>query len=108
VAVKCAAINSVIANIQAARLLASQNGHGSTIQQAEVRALTVDEAAAKLGVTPGWLYRRGKDVGLATKLSDGTLRFSNVAVEAYIRAKTISAAPALPARRRRKAEGLTD
>jgi predicted DNA-binding transcriptional regulator AlpA len=104
VAVKCAAINSVIANIQAARLLASQNGHGSTIQQAEVRALTVDEAAAKLGVTPGWLYRRGRDLGLATKLSDGTLRFSNVAIEAYIKAQTVSAASVLHARRRRKAE----
>jgi hypothetical protein len=88
----------------AALVRSSQNGHGSTIQQAEVRLLTVDEAAAKLGVTPEWLYRRGKGLGLAAKLGDGTLRFSNVALEAYIRGRTIPVASPLPARRRRKAE----
>jgi hypothetical protein len=61
-------------------------------QQAEIRLLTVDEAAAKLSVTPDWLYRRGKRLGLAVKLSDGTLRFSSVALDAYIKGKTISAA----------------
>jgi hypothetical protein len=82
----------------AALVRSSQNGHVSTIQQAEVRLLTVDEAATKLGVTPEWLYRRGKGLGLAAKLGDGTLRFSSVALDAYIKGQTISAAPA---RRRR-------
>jgi hypothetical protein len=50
--------------------------------------LTVDEAAAKLAVTPEWLYRRGKRLGLAVKLGDGTLRFSNTALEIYIRENT--------------------
>jgi predicted DNA-binding transcriptional regulator AlpA len=93
----------------AALMRSSQGGDGSTNQQAEVRLLTVDEAATKLAVTREWLYRRGKGLGLAAKLSDGTLRFSNVAVEAYIRAQTIPAT-ALPVRRRRKTEvrELTD
>jgi predicted DNA-binding transcriptional regulator AlpA len=88
----------------AALVRSSQGGRDSTIQQAEVRLLTVEEAAAKLGVKPEWLYRRGKGLGLAAKLGDGTLRFSNVELEAYIRGQTIRVAPALPARRRRKAE----
>jgi hypothetical protein len=79
-----------------AALVASSQDDAS--QPAEVRLLTVDEAAARLGVTPEWLYRRGKGLGLAAKLGDGTLRFSNIALEAYIRGQTISAAPV----RRRK------
>lgn len=84
-----------------------QPGRG---EQAEIRLLTVEEAAAKLSVTPEWLYRRGKGLGLAAKLGDGTLRFSNVAVEAYIRAQTNAVTSSLPARRRRKGEvrDLTD
>ena len=59
-----------------------------------------DEAAAKLSVTNEWLYRRGKRLGLAVKLGDGTLRFSSVALDTYIKSQTISAAPA---RRKRAA-----
>jgi predicted DNA-binding transcriptional regulator AlpA len=65
---------------------------------ADVRLLTVEEAAAKLGVTAEWLYRRAKGLGLAVKLGDGTLRFSSVALDAYIKSQTIAA---VPARRRR-------
>jgi hypothetical protein len=50
--------------------------------------LKVEQAAAKLAVTPEWLYRRGKRLGLAVKLGDATLRFSNTALEAYIRQHT--------------------
>jgi hypothetical protein len=57
------------------------------------RLLTVEEAAATLAVTPEWLYRRGKRLGLAVKLGDGTLRFSSTALDAYIKNQTISAAP---------------
>ena len=63
---------------------------------------------AKLGVTPGWLYRRGRDLGLATKLSDGTVRFSNVAVEAYIRERTVSARPSASRPSAPKSRDLTD
>jgi predicted DNA-binding transcriptional regulator AlpA len=67
---------------------------------ADLRLLTVEEAAAKLGVACGWLYRRAKRLGLAVKLDNGTLRFSSAALDEYIRRQTISAAPA---RRRRAA-----
>jgi len=50
--------------------------------------LTINEAAAKLAVQPEWLYRRGKRLGLAVKLGDGILRFSNTALERYIRENT--------------------
>ncbi len=64
------------------------------------KLLTVEEAAAKLGVTNEWLYRRGKRLGLAVKLGDGTLQFSSSALDAYIKNQTI---PAAPVRRRRAA-----
>jgi hypothetical protein len=52
--------------------------------------LTVEQAAAKLAVTPEWLYRRAKRLRLATKLGDGTLRFSNAVLEKYIKQNTAS------------------
>jgi excisionase family DNA binding protein len=66
----------------------------------EDRLMTVDEAAKKLAVTPEWLYRRAKGLGLAVKLGDGTLRFSNTALDAYIKRQIVSG---VPARRRRNA-----
>jgi hypothetical protein len=82
--------------------LASSNGSAET-QNQETRLLTVDEAAAKLAVTPEWLYRRGKRLGLAVKLGDGTLRFSNNALEGYIRENTAEIA----IRRRRRTAAFT-
>jgi hypothetical protein len=67
--------------------LASSNRNEPAPDQ-ENRLLTVGEAAAKLAVKTEWLYRRGKKLGLAVKLSDGTLRFSNQALERYIRENT--------------------
>jgi len=67
--------------------LASSND-SEEAQNQENRLLTVGDAAAKLAVTPEWLYRRGKRLGLAVKLGDGTLRFSNRALEGYIRENT--------------------
>jgi hypothetical protein len=69
----------------------------------ENRLLTVGEAAARLAVKPEWLYRRGKRLGLAVKLGDGTLRFSNQALERYIRENTAEIA----IRRRRKTAVFT-
>ncbi len=60
--------------------------------------LDVERAAQKLCVTEDWLYRRGKKLGLAVKLGDGTLRFSTHAIDAYIRQQAIRPAPS----RRRK------
>jgi hypothetical protein len=76
-----------------AQLLASNaNGQGpaaDTSPAAEERLLTVDEAASKLSVTPQWLYRRAKRLGLAIKLGDGTLRFSSAALDAYVKAQAL-------------------
>jgi hypothetical protein len=101
-----AALQAQIAAAQGAlaAAMSSAPSQSSQGQQAEVRLLTVDEAAAKLGVRPEWLYRRGKGLGLAAKLGDGTLRFSNVALEAYIKGQTI---PVAPLARRRKAASST-
>src|ERR1700730_14282947 len=79
--------------LRAARGRWSEGGRDGTIQQAEVRLLTVDEASAKLGVTREWLSRRGKRLGLAVKLGDGTLRFSSSALDAYIKTQTVSVVP---------------
>ena len=77
--------------------LASANRNQQAPDQ-ENRLLTVGDAAARLAVKPEWLYRRGKRLGLAVKLGDGTLRFSNQALERYIRENTAEIA----VRRRRK------
>ena len=53
------------------------------------RLLTIDEAAAALAVSKAWLYRR-KNLGLAVKLGDGTLRYSASAVQTYIRESKIN------------------
>lgn len=82
--------------------LASSNSDTRAPNQ-EDRLLTVGEAAAKLAVKPEWLYRRGKKLGLAVKLGDATLRFSNHALERYIRENTAEIA----IRRRRKTAILT-
>jgi hypothetical protein len=76
------------------------SGQAGKGQPAEIRLPTVVEAATRLGVTREWFYRRGKRLGLAVKLGDGTLRFSSVALDAYINGLAISAAP--PSRRRRR------
>src|SRR5260221_14592544 len=92
---KCAALQSALA---AALLDSRQTPKNSA--DGEDRLVTVDEAAAKLSVTREWLYRRGKRLGLAVKLGDGTLRFSSIALDAYIKGLAISTAPV---RRRRAA-----
>ena len=67
--------------------LASSERAARTQDQGD-KLLTIIEAAGKLAVTPEWLYRRGKKLGLAVKLGDGTLRFSNNALEGFIRENT--------------------
>jgi hypothetical protein len=82
--------------------LGSSNGQAKAKQQ-EDKLLTVGEAAARLAVKPEWLYRRGKRLGLAVKLGDGTLRFSNSALERYIRENTAG----ISIRRRRNSAAFT-
>lgn len=40
------------------------------------RLLTVDEAAARLGVSRRWIYRKADELPFTRRLSGGTLRFS--------------------------------
>jgi hypothetical protein len=82
--------------------LGSSNSNAQAPNQ-ETRLLTVGEAAGRLAVKPEWLYRRGRRLGLAVKLGDGTLRFSNQALERYIRENTAEIA----IRRRRKTAVIT-
>lgn len=74
----------------AARLVAAAPSAAVVV---DVRLLTIEEAATKLGVTNEWLYRRSKRLGLAVKLGDGTLRFSSTSLDTYIKNQTVSAAP---------------
>lgn len=69
-----------------ARLLA-----GPSTPVTEDRLLTVEEAAAMLAVSPQWLYRRGKRLGLAVKLGDGTLRYSSATIQRFIRDRSAEA-----------------
>jgi hypothetical protein len=52
------------------------------------RLLVVEEAAAKLGVTCDYLYRR-KDLPFRVAVAPGQVRFSLKGIEKFIRAKTV-------------------
>jgi predicted DNA-binding transcriptional regulator AlpA len=56
-----------------------------TSETGEERLLTVDEAAAKLGMTKDWLYRKAARLPFTVRPSPGTLRFSSLGIERYIR-----------------------
>ena len=66
-----------------ALLLTERDSHASSPDGD--RLLTCDEAAALLSVPRAWLYRRGAKLGLAIRLDRGTLRFSNTAIQNYLR-----------------------
>jgi len=51
------------------------------------RLLVVEEAAAKLGLTCDYLYRR-KDLPFRVSVAPGQVRFSLKGIEKFIRAKT--------------------
>ncbi len=54
------------------------------------RLMMVDEAAAMLGVTKDWIYRRAKRLGIAVPLAAGTLRYSRAAIAEVIRNRRMS------------------
>jgi hypothetical protein len=59
------------------------------------RLLTIDEAAAILGVTPKWLYRH-KRLPFVRSLSRKALRVSEVGLRRWLAAKGRDASPRLP------------
>jgi len=56
------------------------------------RLLDVHEAAALLGVTSRWVYRRAKSLPFTRRLSKGVLRFSEAEIKTYIGATRRGAA----------------
>jgi excisionase family DNA binding protein len=56
------------------------------------RLLTIDEAAARLGVTKDWIYHHRKDLPFAVKLGRKVLRFSAQKLERYLEARRRSTA----------------
>ncbi len=50
------------------------------------RLLDVQAAAAVLGVTPRWLYRRATSLPFTKRLSRGVLRFSEAGIRVYMAA----------------------
>jgi hypothetical protein len=85
----------------AARLL-SEPASAAPVVEASPTLLTIDDAAARLGVERQWLYRRAKKLGLSVALSPGTLRISSTALDAFIRSRTASV---VPGRRKRALDG---
>ena len=86
-AAHCAAVQSVLAAAQLALIV---NG-GTTEVTPPLdgdRLLGIKEAAAKLGVTRDYLYRR-KDLPFRVSVAPGQVRFSLKGIEKFIRAKTV-------------------
>ena len=82
---RCAAVQSVLAAAQLALIV---NG-GTTEVTPPLdgdRLLGIKEAAAKLGVTRDYLYRR-KDLPFRVTVAPGQVRFSLKGIERFIRAK---------------------
>jgi predicted DNA-binding transcriptional regulator AlpA len=52
------------------------------------RLLVIEEAAAKLGMTQDYLYRR-KNLPFRVNIGPGQVRFSLKGIEKFIRAKTV-------------------
>ena len=50
--------------------------------------LTVAEAALRLKVSKGWLYRNAGALPFTVRLGEGQLRFSEAGIQAHIRAKS--------------------
>jgi hypothetical protein len=57
------------------------------IQPAGEALLTVAQAAARMRVTPGYLYRRAKSLPFARKLSHRVLRFDPKGLEVWMAAR---------------------
>lgn len=80
-AVLLAQVAAVQASL-AARVASAAQPAAARRQQAD-RLISVDEAAARLGVTPRWLYRHSVHLPFARRLSRKTLRFSDLGLERW-------------------------
>lgn len=67
-------------------LLIAQSSRGTDRPNAEDRLLSVDEAAAILGKTADWLYRRADALPFVVR-EGRLLRFSSSGIQKYIQAR---------------------
>lgn len=75
----------VVGELEALRVVAFQRVIRAPEEPpAEDRLLSIEEAAARLCVTPDWLRRRGT-LPFVLRLSDGVVRYSSTALAAFIR-----------------------
>jgi predicted DNA-binding transcriptional regulator AlpA len=51
--------------------------------------LSVQEAAARLGMTPQWLYRHSASLPFARKLGHRTLRFDAAGIDRWLKHRTV-------------------
>ena len=82
-------VPEVLASLEALRArLWARLTHSPAPPAEPDRLLTVDEAAARLGVTRDWLRRRPA-LPFVVKLSDGVVRYSTRGLERFLRAHTV-------------------
>jgi predicted DNA-binding transcriptional regulator AlpA len=77
---QCAAIQGALA----ARLAALALPVGPSVERPD-ELLTVDVAAARLGTTADWLYRRVRKLPFAVRVGSRQIRFSARGIAQYIR-----------------------
>ena len=70
------------------RLNANRTASGGE-QQAD-ESLGVKEAARRLGMSPGWLYRHARDLPFAKRVGPRTLRFSAEGIRRYLTARRVA------------------
>lgn len=81
-AVLLAQVAAVQASL-AARVASAARSVPASRRQDDDRLISVDEAAARLGVTPRWLYRHSGHLPFARRLSRKTLRFSDLGLKRW-------------------------
>jgi predicted DNA-binding transcriptional regulator AlpA len=86
-AARCAAVQSALAAAQFALVVNAETTEAPAPHDDD-RLLGIKEAAAKLGVTRDYLYRR-KDLPFRVSVAPGQVRFSLKGIEKFIRAKTV-------------------
>jgi len=86
-AARCAAVQSALAAAQFV-LVVNAGAAEAPASHDDDRLLGIKEAAAKLGVTSDYLYRR-KDLPFRVSVAPGQVRFSLKGIERFIRAKTV-------------------
>jgi hypothetical protein len=75
-------VRAVVGEEQAPRLAIAPVSAAPAWSESDL--LTIDEAAARLRVSPRWLYRHAKTLPFSRKLSRKVLRFSRVGMARWL------------------------